>query len=166
MDIIKADRVREIVQSMTDHMNFEAKAVLREPVCEGQGDFICNIQTEKDSNLLIGQHGINLQAFQHIVRLLAKKEFQENVVFSLDVNSYWEQKSQALVKEARLAAESSVESQTSVALRPMAGYERKIIHAELAGDRRVQTESVGVGENRRVIIKLAEKQTEKSLSNT
>jgi spoIIIJ-associated protein len=103
--------------------------------------------------LLIGQHGVNLQALQHLVRLLAKKEFQENVLFSLDVNSYWEQKSQVLVEEARIVAEKVAKSHESIALRPMAGYERKIIHAELALDNRVTTESAGANENRKVIVK-------------
>lgn len=155
MDATQAKRVQEITQSVVAHMGFDAQAAIREPVCEGQGDFICNIRIDGDSNLLIGQHGVNLQALQHLVRLLAKKEFQENVVFSLDVNSYWEQKSQALVKEARSAADQAIQTRSSVTLRPMAGYERKIIHAELALNDRVTTESAGTNENRKVIVKPA-----------
>jgi spoIIIJ-associated protein len=153
MDIVKADYVRETVQTLVDRMGFPAHVSLREPVCEGQGDFICTIRVEEDSNLLIGQHGVNLQALQHIVRLLAKRHFQENGAFSLDVNAYWEQKSQALVKEARNAAGEAIKTQSAVAMRPMAGYERKIIHAELAANDRVVTESAGLDEYRKVIIK-------------
>ena len=153
MDVTKATRVQTITQNLVEQMGFEAQVLLRDPVCEGQGDFICNIRIEGDSNLLIGQHGINLQALQHIIRLLAKKEFQENIIFSLDVNSYWEQKSQALVKEAHSAATQAIQTNSPVTLRPMAGYERKIIHAELALNEAVSTESTGVNENRKVVIK-------------
>lgn len=155
MDTIKATRIQEITRSVVEQMGFDTQVMLREPVCEGQGDFICNIRVEGDSNLLIGQHGVNLQALQHIIRLLAKKEFQENVVFSLDVNSYWEQKSQALVKEAHQAAQQAIQTKVPVILRPMAGYERKIIHAELALNKEVITESTGVNENRKVVVKPA-----------
>lgn len=155
MDVTKATRVQEMTQSIVEQMGFDAQVSLRDPVCEGQGDFICNIRVEGDSNLLIGQHGVNLQALQHIIRLLAKKEFQENIVFSLDVNSYWEQKSQALVKEARQAAEQVIQTRMPVILRPMAGYERKIIHAELALNAQVVTESTGADENRKVTVKPA-----------
>ncbi len=155
MDITQATRIQAITQTIVEHMGFEAQVSLREPVCEGQGDFICNIRVEGDSNLLIGQHGVNLQALQHIIRLLAKKEFQQNVVFSLDVNSYWEQKSQALVKEAHGAAQQALQTRMPVVLRPMAGYERKIIHAELALNKEVVTESTGVNENRKVTVKPA-----------
>lgn len=153
MDISKANVVQKITQDVIESMGFQAQVVLREAVSEGQGDFICNIRVEEDSNLLIGQHGINLQALQHIVRLLAKNELEENITFSLDVNSYWEQKSQALVKEAHQAAEQSIRDKAPVVMRPMAGYERKIIHAELFADERVVTESIGEGENRKVIVK-------------
>jgi spoIIIJ-associated protein len=155
MDITQATRIQEITQGVIEQMGFDAQVMLREPVCEGQGDFICNIRVEGDSNLLIGQHGVNLQALQHVIRLLAKKEFQENVVFSLDVNSYWEQKSQALVKEAHIAAQQAIQTRMPVVLRPMAGYERKIIHAELALNEKVVTESTGVNESRKVTVKPA-----------
>ncbi|MDD5083856.1 MAG: hypothetical protein PHT88_02865 [Candidatus Moranbacteria bacterium] len=155
MDITKATRIQEMTQAVVEHMGFHTQVTLREPVCEGQGDFICNIRVEGDSNLLIGQHGVNLQALQHLIRLLAKKEFQENIVFSLDVNSYWEQKSQALVKEAHQAAQTAIQTNAAVTLRPMAGYERKIIHAELALIKEVATESTGANENRKVIVKPA-----------
>lgn len=155
MDIAKANRIQEITRSIVEKMGFDTQVSLRDPVSEGQGDFICNIRIEGDSNLLIGQHGINLQALQHIVRLLAKKEFQENVSFSLDVNAYWEQKSQALVKEAHQAAQTAIQNKTPVILRPMAGYERKIIHAELALNKEVVTESTGTDDHRKVIVKPA-----------
>lgn len=155
IDTDKAERVREITQALIEKMGFEAEVSVRESVCDGTGEFICNISVDGSSNLLIGQHGVNLQALQHLVRLLAKKELQENIIFSLDVNSYWEQKSQALVKEAHQAAEQAVRDHAPVALRPMAGYERKIIHAELAKNDRVTTESAGEGENRKVIVKPA-----------
>lgn len=155
MDILKATRIQKMTQEVVEQMGFDTQVTLRDPVCAGQGDFICNIRIEGDSNLLIGQHGVNLQALQHIIRLLAKKEFQENVVFSLDVNSYWEQKSQALVKEAHAAAEQALQTHAPVILRVMAGYERKIIHAELANHTGIVTESTGVNENRKVVVKPA-----------
>lgn len=153
MDTQKSNRAQEITQALVEKMGFDAQVTVRESSFDGQGEFICNIQVEESSNLLIGQHGVNLQALQHIIRLIMKKEFQENVVFSLDVNAYWDQKSQALAKEARYAAEQSVRSNSPIVMRPMAGYERRIIHAELAKNDQVITESVGEGENRKVIVK-------------
>jgi spoIIIJ-associated protein len=153
MDIIKASRVQEMTQSILSTMGFDAHISLREPACEGQGDFICNIRIEEESNLLIGQHGVNLQALQHIIRLLAKKEFEENIAFSLDVNSYWEQKSLALVKEARATAGQVIQNKISVTMRPMTSYERKIVHADLALNPQVSTESIGTNENRKVIVR-------------
>jgi spoIIIJ-associated protein len=155
MDTKKTLLVEDIAKKIMEKMGFEAEISLQEPVYIKQGEFICNIQVQEDSNLLIGQHGVNLQALQHLIRILVKKQLQENLHFSLDVNAYWEQKSQALIKEAQEAAQQALRDRVPILLRPMAGHERKIIHLELADNTQVVTESVGEGDARKVAIKPA-----------
>jgi len=41
-------------------------------------------------------------------------------------------------------------------MRPMSPYERRIVHMELAKNESVKTESIGDGEDRRVVIKPAD----------
>jgi spoIIIJ-associated protein len=155
MDMEKARRVQEIAKAVVEKMGFPAEVTVKDPLHAEQEEFACCIQVHEDSNLLIGQHGVNLHALQHLIRLLAKRDLQENIHFAVDVNAYWEQKSQALVREAREAAEQALRDGVPILLRPMAGYERKIVHMELAGNEQVVTESVGEGEGRKVAVKPA-----------
>jgi spoIIIJ-associated protein len=155
MDTQKAARIQELTEEIVARMGFEATVDLQEPAYPTQGEFACNIRVEDDSNLLIGQHGVNLQALQHVVRLAARKEFRENIHFSLDVNAYWEEKVRSIGREAKEAAEQALRDGILILLRPMAGHERKIVHMELAENALVVTESVGDGDSRKVSVKPA-----------
>jgi spoIIIJ-associated protein len=116
-------------------------------------NIVCNILTDNDSSFLIGQYGVNLQALQHLIRLMIRKQTEEKLKFTLDVNSYRQQKNQTLVDQAHLAAEQAIEEGRAVVLRPMSAYERRIIHLELSKNDLIRTESIGDGEDRRVVVK-------------
>ncbi len=117
--------------------------------------YICNIKTQ-ESNYLIGQHGINLQSLQHIARILIRKKIQDKINFIIDVNSYRTEKNESITKLAGTLAEEAIREKRVVVLRPMSPYERRIVHLELSKDERIKTESIGEGEDRRVVIKPAD----------
>lgn len=56
-------------------------------------------------------------------------------------------------KLARSMAEEAILEGKEIVLRPMSPYERRIVHMELSKNSRVKTESIGEGENRKVIIR-------------
>jgi spoIIIJ-associated protein len=113
---------------------------------------VLNIKTEF-SNYLIGQHGINLQALQHIARILARKKIEDRVNFILDVNSYRQDKNNSIANLAKSMAEQAISEKRAVVLRPMSPYERRLVHLELSQNDQVKTESIGEGEDRRIVIK-------------
>lgn len=115
-------------------------------------NFVVNIETV-ESNLLIGQHGVTLAAFQHILRLLVRRETEEKIRFLADVNRYLRAKTDSLAEIARQAAARAISEKKSVVLRPMSAYERRLVHLELAGNENVKTESIGDGEERKVVIR-------------
>jgi spoIIIJ-associated protein len=63
------------------------------------------------------------------------------------------EKKELLEKEALQTLEEALQNNVSVAMRPMLPYERKVVHAFLAQNESVVTESVGIGEERKVIVK-------------
>ncbi|MFC1609260.1 protein jag, partial [Patescibacteria group bacterium] len=99
--------------------------------------------------------GINLNALQHIARILVKKENVEPVRFVVDVNAYRSEKNNSVVEYVKTLAERSAREGRSITTRPMTAYERRLAHIELEIDDRVETESTGEGENRKVIIRPA-----------
>lgn len=115
-------------------------------------EIVFNIGIE-ESDLLIGQHGANLRALQHILRAMARKKTEDILRFSVDVNNYRREKVGSLQELARSMAKQAIDEKRSVVMRPMSAYERRIIHLALSENDQVKTESIGEGEDRKVVIK-------------
>ncbi|MFC1623155.1 protein jag [Patescibacteria group bacterium] len=147
--------IEKTIGFLLDTLGFEYRIDIRESEDENGKLFFCDIVLEEDSNLLIGQHGINLNALQHIARILVKKENVEPVRFVVDVNAYRSEKNNSVVEYVKTLAERSAREGRSITTRPMTAYERRLAHIELEIDDRVETESTGEGENRKVIIRPA-----------
>lgn len=148
--------IKKTVQELVAKMGFSAEVEVSKTSGEDMAEMItCNIRTE-ESNFLIGQYGVNLQSLQHIARLLVRKKSDELANFIVDVNSYRQEKNSSIEKMAREAAEQALREKRAVVMRPMSSYERRIVHMEMAKNEQVKTESIGEGENRRVVVKPAE----------
>ena len=151
--------IREIVKSTIEELVNKLGIV-----CEVEADeieqneqktLILNIKTT-ESNYLIGQYGVNLQALQHISRVIVRKKTEARADFILDVNSYRQEKNESIASLAKNMAEQALTERRAVVLRPMSPYERRLIHLELSKNDQIKTESVGEGEDRRVVIKPAD----------
>ncbi len=104
-----------------------------------------------DSGLLIGRRGQTLQALQFLVNLIVRKEF-EDVRVALDVERYRERRETSLRDMASKVAARVVQTSRSVTLEPMTPADRRIVHTTLSDYPGVTTESMGVGEDRKVTI--------------
>jgi len=102
---------------------------------------------------LIGQYGVTLAALQHILRLLVRRRTEEKLKFLLDINRYLQAKTDSIADTAVEAAVQAINEKKPVVLRPMSAYERRLVHIALAGNENVKTESVGTGEDRKVVIR-------------
>lgn len=150
-----ARKIEGLVKKLADIMGFQVEISIGEPSLPFQGAFVCRIGVKESSHLLIGTHGANLEALQHIVQHIARRKLGVDVPFVIDINHYWDDKRRLIVSEAREAALQADRDRRAVILRPMSGFKRKIIHTELVDDPRVTTESIGTGGNRKVVIKPA-----------
>ena len=104
-----------------------------------------------DSGLLIGRRGQTLQALQFLVNLIVRKEF-EDVRVALDVERYRERRETSLRDMASKVAARVVQTSRSVTLEAMSPADRRIVHTTLTDFPGVTTESMGVGEERKVTI--------------
>lgn len=150
-------KIKKIIESAAEEttrlMGFDCKVSADEVSSEDGTDIVCNIKTDSGSNFLIGQNGDNLYALQHLVRLIVRKKTDERVKFILDVNSYKKEKNESIVHLAKDMAKKAVEEGKAVALRPMSAYERRLVHMELSENEDIMTESIGEGEERKIVIK-------------
>ena len=108
--------------------------------------------TGDDSGLLIGHRGQTLQSLQFLVNLIVRKTYGENVRVVLDVERYRARREASLRDMATKVATRVVQSGRSITLEPMSAADRRIIHTSLADHPGVSTESVGMGEDRKVTV--------------
>lgn len=149
----RAETVRTLIVEMLEKMTLPAEVTIETPTFPLQGEFVCQIRIAEGSNLLIGQRGLNLEALQTLARASVRRKFDGWANFSIDVNSYWKEKAEALFAEAKDAATKAATEKIAVPFRPMTPFERKCVHMTLADSETVTTESFGTGENRKVIVK-------------
>lgn len=154
----KKKLIEETTRELLDKMGFQAticivtNASTSEEETSEENPISVELQLT-DSKYLIGKYGVNLSALQHILRVLIRKKTSERINFNVDVNNYREEQKQALITLASEMGERVNKEKKPAMLRAMNAYERRIVHVELANVEGILTESVGEGEDRKVIIK-------------
>jgi spoIIIJ-associated protein len=107
----------------------------------------------EDLGVLIGRRGQTLSALQYVVRLIVSRKIDSWVPIVIDVEGYKERRARALQTFALDMAERVKARKAPFTLEPMPPYERRIVHMALANHSYVTTESIGQGEERKVVIR-------------
>jgi spoIIIJ-associated protein len=158
VDAVARDALDHLLKGMGIRATIEVgKGELAEDESEGENEepleppTILNI-TGNDLSLLIGRKGETLSALQMMTRLITAHKVGRNVNLIVDVEHYKTRREESLRNLAlRLAEQVQVKGRT-VALEPMPPNERRIIHLTLRDHQGVTTQSIGVGEARKVTI--------------
>ena len=129
-------------------MNLDAQCVTVE---NGEIDKI--VIRGRDTAALIGRRGETLDAVQYITGLVLNKGKQDYKRIMLDTENYREKREEALVRLANRIAQKVARTGRKVTLEPMNPYERRILHATLQSNSRVETLSEGEEPFRRVIVR-------------
>jgi len=148
----------DFISTLINNMGIKAAAGMKSG--EGNETLICI--TGDDAGTLIGYHGETLDALQYLANLAANKKDDENddrdyTKITVDIEDYREKREETLRALARRMAFKVLKYKKSVALEPMPPYERRIIHSEVQGIEGVTTNSIGVDNNRKVVIHLEDK---------
>ncbi len=114
--------------------------------------FRVHIETE-ETGLLIGFHGRTLESLQIILGIIVSKELNTWVKVYVNVGDYREKREEALMLMAQHAAERALAAGREIELANLSASERRVIHLTLSGDDRVETESVGEGNRRTLLVK-------------
>lgn len=152
------NQILEVVKGLLDKAGFSANINVIEGGFGASAMPIISIESENDLSVLIGKNGQNLNALEHLVKIIvfrktpADENFEQNA-FLVDINGYRKSRAHYILEVARNAARRVVDSQKAEALIPMNPYERRLVHTELASLKEIQTESIGEEPRRRVVIK-------------
>lgn len=121
-------------------------------ITDETGAFRVGIETE-ETGLLIGYHGRTLESFQILLTIIVSKKMDSWVKVYVNVGDYREKREEALMLVAQRAAERALSLGRPVELARLSPSERRIVHLTLSGDSRVETESVGEGSDRILLVK-------------
>jgi len=128
----------------------------------GGSDRVIRISGE-EAGVLIGHHGDTMDALQCLVNIAANRREeggdegedggkQPYCRISVDIENYRAKREETLRRLARSMASKVQRSKKSITLEPMNPYERRIIHSEIQNINGVSTRSVGVDDNRKIVI--------------
>ncbi len=108
------------------------------------------------NGFLIGQRGETMRALQFMVSSALKNSGYEIVRVNVDIADYKRQRADRLATKADEWLKQVKESGEAMKLRPMNAADRRVIH-KLAAEEGLETESVGEGRERHIILKPANK---------
>lgn len=112
-----------------------------------------NVLKLEDAKMFIGKQGSMLADIQLLLRKVIKKELGKEIYLSLDIDNYKKNKVNSYKSIANSAAEEVSTSGQKKTLPPLSAYARRIVHMELAKREDIETESIGIGEQRRLVVK-------------
>lgn len=125
----------------------------------GFKNFSITRDSESDRFLIFLNEGEGFKKFlpyfvadlDYLVKLIAKKNDLKSVF--VDINNYRRERENLILELARASARKSIATKEEVSLPTMNAYERRLVHLELVNRPDINTESVGEGKERRVVIK-------------
>ena len=125
---------------------------------EGLREVIADLDG-RDKEILLERNAEVLKAIEHLAfrALRLEPAFHEKI--HVDCGGYRALRFEELRMTAKIAAERVESSRQPFRLNPMSSRERRIVHLALKDMPGIRTESVGVGEERQVVIHPAEKTT-------
>lgn len=159
-DIVSIDAeevvaAREFLEEVLDLAGIVAVVTVREPETAadglGRASAVLDIEGE-DLGLLIGRRGSTLAALQYLVNVMITRRQGDRVLVTVDAERYHRRREETLRALARRLADRVHGSRRSLTLEPMPAAERRIIHIELSDDADVVTGSVGMGDERKIVI--------------
>lgn len=109
-----------------------------------------------DSALLIGYHGENAYALQHILKTILYKKTNQNVFVVVDVDGYRKRQEESVISLAHKKVEMLRKTGQKQMLPPMSAFFRRTVHLALTGPdfADIITESSGEGDSRAVTLNL------------
>lgn len=140
----------DVLQHLLHYMNVHASVHVR-----STSPLILNVHgIHENLGSLIGRRGETLAALQLLVNLIVRHRTKRRMRIVVDAENYRQRREENLRSLALRVAQQVRSYRRSIALEAMPPYERRIVHIALSESTDISTESIGEGEERRVVISL------------
>ena len=151
-----AEALRQFLESIVRAAGLELKIDVRtvpvETAVSGSDAEVLADLSGKDKEILLERGAEVLKALEHLAFRALRLEPAYHEKIHIDSGGYRALRFEELKMTARVAAERVQSSRQPFRLNPMSSRERRIVHLALKDMAGIRTESVGVGEERQVVI--------------
>lgn len=120
---------------------------------KGNEAYDVNVDAGEETGLLIGRKGETLTSIQTILGFLLKQKTGEWARVLVNVGDYREKEEDYLKNLAESSAQRALETGDAQSLYNLKPGQRRIIHMYLAENKDVETESLGEGLDRYLVVK-------------
>ena len=127
-------------------LNIDVYATSEEDVIE------LSVPSTHMNGFLIGQHGDTMRSLQYMVSTALKNNGYEHSRVNVDIADYKKARHERLAEQAVTWVDRVKSSGQEMELRPMNAADRRIVH-KVAGEHGLETESVGFGRERHIVLK-------------
>jgi len=151
----EVDTAAQTVDDILRILGIDAEISIREPLTpgDGLGSVLAVIDIKgEDLGLLIGRRGDTLVALQYLVNLILNRKHPGKGGITIDVEHYRHRNEERIISLAKRMGDRVRESGNPITLEPMSAAERRLVHITFADDQDLETNSIGDGENRKVVI--------------
>jgi spoIIIJ-associated protein len=120
-----------------------------------QGRAYLEVTADEESNLRLVSHPDTVEALQELTRIAVQTKTQSFSRLIIDIAGSRQVRLDALTKVVNKVIDKVKDTNTSVAMKPMSSYERKIAH-DLIAEAGLISQSEGEGKERHIVAKPAE----------
>lgn len=131
---------------------------------EKEEGFLVSVET-KDAGRLIGVRGESLDALQLIINQIMSRKIGEGKEFKrviLDVEGWRKQREADLSVSAAEWGKQVLADGKEMELEPMSAWQRRVVHTVIGEIAGLETESIGEGRDRHIVIKKADAEIKES----
>ena len=152
--------LENIVRVSRFELNVNVRAISEDGSAEGDAEVLADLDG-RDKEILLERSAEVLKAFEHLAFKALRLEPAYHEKIHIDCGGYRALRFEELKMTARVAAERVQQTKQPFRLNPMSSRERRIVHLAVKDIPGVRTQSVGMGEERQVVIHPADAQPKK-----
>jgi spoIIIJ-associated protein len=163
---MKKEEIQNLIRELVERTKTKLENVT---ISEDDGDQICFSVEINEPHSFLGRDGEALYALNHLVRRIVdnqtSKEDKEDKTSEaestnrlanrilVDINGFQKKRIESIRAVAHMMSERARYFKSNIEVDPMSAFERRIVHEFLSDASDLETESIGSGTSRRVVIK-------------
>lgn len=151
--------IKELLEKTDIKLN---DIIIDENILNNNSNMIWFSLNLEEPHLFVSRDGEALHAFNYLVKKIVEKKLgfddfninkEQKNSFLIDINDFHKKRVENLKNIVHMMAERARYFKSNIEIDPMNAFDRRMVHEFLSSAQDLQTESRGIGKDRRVVIK-------------